>query len=671
MQDQAPTTIDKYICKLAERVIFDSKEQGLSALAIAEAIKKDYSLEFDISEIKKAINRKSVNQIVRQDDGSYSLTPKAITTLSNEVDYVDVFKPYIKRFLKEYNYKYEADEVDNVASLIIDYIYYCFNSSAENLLLLLKREFNINESFECSNEEIKIVNQFIAWDNDEKNKILYDIISFSLEYCMLTTKKDSVLSNQIFKGKVFVLDTNILFRMAGINKDERQYVTKAFIQKCKEVGIKLCYTSSTLQEINRVITSQVKYISKLNYGQAPVNPQVLNGFSSNEMVNDFYVLYYNWCKNNKYDDYVSFRQYLLRIVYDAINKIDCISIKDYKIGEYHKDFNESFESLKSYKHKRRPMKLINDESVYSDINNLYYILSNRSESSNQSLWQTNNYLVSADQILSSWANVNFGGGIPLVVMPSVWLSIILRFTGRTSEDYRAFCLFLSLRRKSDEDDVNINIECLLKTLAEKTVDTSLKEQILTQIINNLSDFDLEEKDNCDTAVNKAFDNILKEHDVKSKEELQKAVAEIQEYDGGIMRRKDEEIIEAERKKDEQIIKSAQGRAYQKIRPFHNKESILLFVRWLFIGAGVLTIIFYTFNVFNIQDLISKVLKNSAFKEDNWTILVWSCNILINVIAQSIIETFKYLGSEKRKEKLFNKYLKKMRKDIETASLYET
>ena len=51
---------------------------------------------------------------------------------------------------------------------------------------------------------------------------------------MLATKKDSLLSQKIFKGKKFIL-IQIFFRMAGINKDERQYVTNSFRKNVKKL----------------------------------------------------------------------------------------------------------------------------------------------------------------------------------------------------------------------------------------------------------------------------------------------------------------------------------------------------------------------------------------------------------------------------------------------------
>ena len=47
--------------------------------------------------------------------------------------------------------------------------------------------------------------------------MLYEIVSFAVDYCRLTVKKDKANFATFLKGKTFYLDTNIIFRMMGLN----------------------------------------------------------------------------------------------------------------------------------------------------------------------------------------------------------------------------------------------------------------------------------------------------------------------------------------------------------------------------------------------------------------------------------------------------------------------
>ena len=272
MNDQTATTVDKYICKLVESVLFDASGIELSALEICEQIKEKYQLEFDILEIEKAVSAKSRGRIIYT-NRKYQLSPKALNQLKDLNDPLTLLNEYVAEFLREFNLDCSQEALFDKLQ---EYLYYSFNSSIENLMGLLEiKPLSEITGFSVSNEMVQLINDFIAWDNAEKNKLLYDLVSLSYEYCMLTTKKDTLLSKRIFKGKRFLLDSNIIFRMAGINKDERQFVTTSFTKKCEEVGIDLFYSSETLTELYRVMEGQIKYIRYLTQGQEPLPVEVL------------------------------------------------------------------------------------------------------------------------------------------------------------------------------------------------------------------------------------------------------------------------------------------------------------------------------------------------------------------------------------------------------------
>lgn len=46
-----------------------------------------------------------------------------------------------------------------------------------------------NEDSGYTNEQRRIINDFLDWDDKEKNEILFRLIAFSVDYCRLTTKK--------------------------------------------------------------------------------------------------------------------------------------------------------------------------------------------------------------------------------------------------------------------------------------------------------------------------------------------------------------------------------------------------------------------------------------------------------------------------------------------------
>lgn len=110
--------------------------------------------------------------------------------------------------------------------------------------------------------------------------------------------------------------------------------------------------------------------------------------------------------------------------------------------------------------------------MQTDINNYLYLKGLRKKDKNINLWTTNEFFISADQNLIGWS-LEKDSGIPLVVLPSIWLTIMLRFSGRTANDYKAFCSFLELRTHLPED--TIDVYQLLESLSDKTTDNELKK----------------------------------------------------------------------------------------------------------------------------------------------------------------------------------------------------
>lgn len=657
LDNQTATTVDKYTCKLVECVLFDTKGTGLTSVELCKQIKDQFQLEFDILELENAIKTKSKGRIICINQ-QYQLSPKALNQLAKLKDPISLLNEYVRQFLLISN---KECSQETLSEKLQEYLYYSFNSSVENLLSLLeiKPIDNIN-GFSASNDMVQLINEFIIWDNADKNKLLYDLISISYEYCMLTTKKDTLLSQKIFKGKRFLLDSNIIFRMAGINKDERQFVTNSFTQKCKEVGIELVYSSETLNELYRVIEGQIKYIRYLTQGQYPIDTKTLQKIDPTSEINDFYSIYYNWCKEpqNHFDDLLSFQRYLIGLISDVICNLTFVNIPNAKLSKNHDLFIAQCNSLEKFKKGKRPLKSISQESLQTDINNIYYIYSLRNTSQSQSLWQTNDYIVSADQLLTSWAQEAFSG-IPIVVIPSTWLSIMLRFTGRSEDDYKAYCLFMGLRQhRTDDDQIIINPATLLMTLAKKTSDATLKQQIIEEILNYRATYSFDSQSDYEYAVENAFEHILE----RSKQEVRQEITDIwtrKEQASNEEIKNLNEQMKARSTSDEYSLRFANNKATRKVEKWER----IKFLEVLLPALTVIGVIVLTLLVFFKVDPIYGYVTAFAPEENGlgatmWAVFTFLATIILGAFLNFvIIAPIKYLSSDERKQVLIKKYIK--------------
>lgn len=574
LQDQAPSTMEKYIIKLAENVLCDY-HNGLSIVELSKKIQEAFNLSFTTEEIKIALRKKS-NKTIEYNGTVFYLNSRRVNDLVKTETISDKLKLFVGLFLSQ-------NKEINVSSMelehqIISYLYFCFNSNVNNLLNLLnKNEKQIQYNNEGFDFDSGIVNKFIEWDNDDKNKFIYQVVATCYEYCMLTVKNDNIISKQLFYGKRFFLDSNIIFRLAGINKDERSIVTSSFIEHCKRIGIKLCCTSVTYDEIYRVVDSQISRIKYLTTDAPPVSPNKLAEIDLNYEVNDFYNIYYEWSQKegNNYDDYLTFNNYLIELLSDAIKKVDIITISKEKYSLQNK-FAELSANLRNYKNERNKWKVVSQASSDTDIVNIQEILDRRSKNS-ESIWQTNDFIVSADQQLIAWT-LNTYSGVPIVVLPSVWLSIILRFTGRTSDDYNSFCLFLT-QREHHAQLSSIDPPLFVKKINEKTNNEEIKNRIIQEVVNNKSAYSFAEETDYDANIDKAFDKVVEEFKAENdkrfiqlQDDIKSQMSKLSEDSQQLLlkekeRNEQQSKIIAQNEREKTILLLAKEKARQRVKIF--------------------------------------------------------------------------------------------------------
>ncbi len=669
LQDKAPSTLDKYICKLAASILVDFDEE-ITIDELCGKINEQFNLDFTIEEISSAIERKGPSSSLIIHNGSVKLVEKAAKALKKSNSLAGELKEIIRQFA-------EASETDvneaELQNLLTTYLYACFNSNVDNLLALFDRRplSAQNSVFEASNEEIALINEFLSWDNNEKDSLIYRIVATCYEYCMLTIKKDSVLSRELFRGKRFYLDANIIFRMAGINNEERQFVTKSFEKHCNDAGIELICTSSTLDEIYRVIESAVKYIKGLTGSEMPVNSTVLERLNPSIEVNDFYKRYYEWCQKpeNQCGDFLSFSQYLFDLLREVITNLSIKSSGSYKIGKGSQLYEDNVKNLIDFKNNQRRGRNTTRSSAETDVTNILDLLDAR-KGNGTSIWQTNDYIVSADHRLIEWANMLYPG-VPLAVLPSVWLSIILRYTGRSDDDYRSFCLFLTQRQHRQEGS-GIDTSLLLRAINTKTAKTVVKEKIIAEITLNKNHYSFNSQEEYDSSANKAFDVVLAEYDEEHKSQL---IAQREELSAnaeknmaaiGVKKDKEKDIaVRAEQEKT--VLLLAKERAHGKTKPF----AFLQNNEWLiYLFGGIVLVLGVLAWAFEWEPLYSWGVKMTPTKAKQsvevfgviWTIASAGVSIIIIGLGKLI----SYLGSEKREKRLCEKYYKRDLKKVRSV-----
>ena len=493
LSDGEAVTFKRNLAKLVKFVLFENYGNSLTISEIIQQINERYSLCFADNEIKSAIlsAKESIVEIRPTKDPvyfTYSISPKEYEKQLNCFT-DDALTPYIEKFLSG-NQSEGFISCDDLKQVIYRFLYQGFNSNIQTVLSLMNyhgeiKEWDLGEGG-FTDKEIVSLNAFLNWQNAEKNALLFKYVSFCYEYCVMTVKKDKTAFASIFQGKEFYLDANVIFRLAGFNKAERKDAVTAFLSKCKECGVCINYTNFTRTEIDNTLEHHVLAIKNLLGGAAPISMDAMQILSSKYANLDFYEHYVNWTKNpkNKIGDYNAFladlkRQVSLRttgIKFKVAETFDQAKTKE-KFGELTKD-------LTAFKASRN--KGTYEGSIKVDVENYLYIQKLTEGNRSINFFDEKYFFITADHAYIDWSHEKTPGAIPLFVLPSVWYAIMLKYHGRTDDDYTSFCHFLNQRISLTPDELQKQKTQMLACVLEMNESVKIKEEIIFDIGQRLS-----------------------------------------------------------------------------------------------------------------------------------------------------------------------------------------
>lgn len=453
-------TLVLYDVEKVNRELSDNNSNHLTGLTIVEIIdmlKSKYSLNFSDAEVLGAIDNRGQTRIIPIGTDAdiakrkFCISPEEFRRISEREKENKIFV-FIQRFLEE-NKNVEFSETE-MLELLNKHFYTVFNSNASTILDLINHNYEYTndldlEQFKFSTVEKQAINQFLYWDDMEKNKFVYEMVSCCFDYCMMTTKQNSSAFKHIFNQKVFYLDANIIFRLMGLNQENRRKVIDTFIKKCKEQKVKVRITNHARAEISDTIKYHVKTISDLLGNKSPISPKAVWSMSTWVVDQSFYQAYYDWCNDpiNKYADYSGFERDLNKQANSILKSFEQKNFDSF--SETDKElFYKYVESLTEYKQKKH--RSTYKANIQTDVNNFMFVSMCNSQTKGNDFFSVHNYLISADHTFGEWAKSIRPGSIPIVVLPSVWYSIMLQYSGRSDDDYASFTSFLNFSLSNTE-----------------------------------------------------------------------------------------------------------------------------------------------------------------------------------------------------------------------------
>ena len=406
---------------------------------------------------------------------------KLIVRLTNERE--DVLRSKIKdKTIDDYIVEFETLFSISAKELIYKFLYELFSNDVGSFQKLINAKKQTTEQFRVnpqnySDSEKDIINNFLNWEQPFKDKAIFDISSYAIEYSILTNKSNS-LSFQSLRNKQIYLDANVIYRALGINGEAREVLTKTFLQKFNDVGEKLIITKFTEEEFKDSIKFHINNIRRFNNPRVSSSVYVENSF--NEEICNFYHKWRSKRVNSSTDLFLAH----IYNLYDEFVKKYNITIEKkcpYNIEDEHIQSQLREMSAQIYSQKQQQDNTAYENSAYIDAENTLWIETKRGNKCNN-IHETGYFLISTDQVLRRWDYLR-NDNIPIVLLPSQWLSIILRFLNRTNDDYKSFVNFLNLR--SNEQAISgEKLQIILAGISEITADVETQRGLMNILVEN-------------------------------------------------------------------------------------------------------------------------------------------------------------------------------------------
>lgn len=642
LDEEALTTNDRYLVEFCKIVIYQSGYKGLNSAEICKEINRLVLFSYVEEDIERVMNNYPNDFICNE--GIYSVTSEIEREIEKRKKTFELRK-YVDLFC-DTRLKDEKVDRNSLCNLVTRYIFEKFRQSIDQIsgILDINKEHTLEEFEQYGDDDKVFLNAFLAWDNDEKNKMIYELIVKSYDFCTINCTEENAFN---FENFHFYLDANIIMRLLGINNSYRQDAVKHFIEKCQKESIKLHVTNFTKDEIQKSIKHQIRAIEKeIAERKYMPTPDAMKFAKPDTFTIELYGKYYAYAKANK-GNIESFKRFLLVQLDKCIEKFDFVESDSFEAIDRER-FLGYVTSLKELKDER---------IVKTDVNNIMFVLDMRNTNEDS-------YLISADSKLISWCKEIFVGKKSIVELPSTWLSLIMKYTGRTSEnDYASFCKFIRLPIFPIDNDLKIKNK-VKNRINAMDVAHSIKDRMFEELESNYSSYS--GYVSSEVIAERAYENAMTEHDEKIRNEVntqkETEIIKINQKNENVK----QSLINQIKDKDEQIsIHKEQAVDVRVAREVDKAVQKRLNIgRWIndYYNRIVLGLIIVTIIVIVITAFVLHIELNLSFAG----FLVALVESIISVVIYGILNALKeYFTNKNRLCRKFEKRLKKKYKKILT------
>lgn len=473
MSNRTTNTIKR---KFVESAYINNGNSLLTLAELVNQIEDEMGLLFSEDEIMQIVKDKEIFVEVlskSSEDIKYNLQEKRYSTLCSKP--IDEIENIIENYFSSHQENINVLTKDSFKELIYRYLHSILDTNISAYLHFVsptkvtKLPKLNSEQFEDG--EVDVINDFIKWDNDEKNMFIFKLVNYCIEYAVVVNNSSEDVLSKSLRTKIFYLDNAILYRALGINGATRKKRTISFLKKCKESGQKFVISKFTRQEFLNTVDYHLQQLnSSTPFGQ--ITPRAFKRYANGD---GFYQFYHEWRNGRINYGFDNFKTHIHTLYKELVKQFEID--EDFKVP-----FNEREEPsiITTYRDEIQTVKRTNRmEPHLMDARNMYWIECARN-GNNIDVASTKYYFVTSDQKLQLW-DKNHSVDQPLTLLPSQWMGLILKYVSRSSDDYKSFISFMNLPKDNSviTDD---ELQSVMAGISEMTEEFSKQESIIESMV---------------------------------------------------------------------------------------------------------------------------------------------------------------------------------------------
>ena len=567
-EDQSIQTVKTVRRRFVDAVLVNADNTPHTVEQIITSLQKDYEIVVQEKEIIGFLDderyyEKVLGKTKRED--TYNLPNKRFERLKEKTE------NSIDDAIEEFSTQKPNVAPDELRDLLHKYLYSLLNTNISAYTQLLERKGKqvspVIDSSTFNDDEIETINCFISWDNPNKNKALFELVNYCIEYATAINSIDPQDVVDALKNKKLYLDNALIYRALGINGGFRKERVMNLLQRCADSGQQLIISSVTRKEFFETIDYHIGHLrGSTPYGN--INPSLFRRYTGGYSL---YQYYHEWRRTKNVYGFDLFSLHI-KNEYDAL-------LQKFRITE---DFKQQYSDIKDgerieqYAEEIKQYKRTKNDSLHiNDAKNMIWVELARNNCDNN-VRDTKFYFVTSDRRLQEW-DLHHSKNQPITMLPSQWLALLLKYFSQSNDDYKSFVSFLTMPNEKAEVTPD-ELQDILAGISEITEDFQKQNDIVSQLLESNNSRELRNHVEAQKFAQSCLETQLKEKLEAAEKENQKKLETQQAISQELLSKQKEEFekmldtIRQERQKDKlERLKEKKGLCESQLK---DKENIL-------------------------------------------------------------------------------------------------